>query len=167
MEISTQNLDEHAIRQSVTSSYTTLKSLIEEQLVRLPTEKLYATLVEGEWTIMESLTHIIEFMPYWADEIAKLVAQPGKNFGRTKEDIARIRAIEEHKHDSLETTSSALTRSYTYLDGVLGTLKESNLELKGHHSKFGEQTLAWFIKDFVTDHLTNHIEQLKRTIQTV
>jgi len=165
MAMSIQNPNVQAFRQSVTASYTKLNRLIEERLTRLPTEKLYATLVDGEWTIMESLAHIIEFMPYWADESAKLVAQPGKNFGRTKEGEARIRAIEEHKHDSLATARSTLMRSYTYLDEVLGTLKDSDLELKGHHSKFGDQTLAWFLKDFVTDHLTNHLEQLNRCVE--
>ncbi len=167
MVTNTDNPHVQAIRQSVTSSYTELNRLIAERLMRLPTQKLYATLVEGEWTIMESVAHIIEFMPYWGDEIAKLVALPGQNFGRTKEDEARIRAIEQHKLDSLETARGALARSYTYLDEVLGTLKDNDLELKGHHSKFGEQTLAWFIKDFVTDHLTNHLEQLSRVLEVV
>jgi len=153
MAMSTQNPNVQIIRQSVTSLYTELNRLIEERLMHLLTEKLYATLIENEWTIMESLAHIIEFMHYWADESAKLVAQPGKNFGRTKEDEARICAIEEHKHDSLEIARSTLEGSYTYLDEVLGTLKDSDLELKGHHSKFGDQALAWFLKDFVTDHL--------------
>ncbi|GAC1648590.1 MAG: hypothetical protein NVS4B12_17040 [Ktedonobacteraceae bacterium] len=165
MVTSTNNPDVRAIRQSVTSSYTELNRLIEERLIGLPTQNLYATPVDGEWTIMESLAHIIEFMHYWGDEIAKLVAQPGQNFGRTHKDEARIRAIDEHKHDSLDTARGALTRSYTYLDEVLGTLKDSDLELKGRHSKSGEQTLAWFIKDFVTDHLTNHIEQLNRCLE--
>jgi hypothetical protein len=144
-----------------------LKHLFEQRLLPLPEQILYTTLVEGEWTLMESLAHIIEFMPYWGDEIAKLVARPGQNFGRIKEDTGRIRAIEVHKHDSLETAYNALTRSYIYLDEVLGTLKDSDLTLKGRHSKFGEQTLAWFIKDFVTDHLTNHIEQLNKCLQAV
>ncbi len=80
MAMSTQNPNVQIIRQSVTSLYTELNRLIEERLMHLLTEKLYATLIENEWTIMESLAHIIEFMHYWADESAKLVAQPGKNF---------------------------------------------------------------------------------------
>lgn len=160
------NPDVQAIRLSVTSSYTELNRLIEERLMSLlPEQKLYVTLVEGEWTIMESFAHIIEFMPYWGDEIKKLVAQPGKKFGRTQDDEARIHAIEEHKQDSLDTMRGALTRSYTYLDEVLGTLKDGDLDLKGHHPRYGEQTIAWFIKDFVTDHLTNHINQLKSCLE--
>ena len=167
MVTNTDNPNVQTIRQSVVSSYTELNRLLEQRLRYLPEQALYTTLVEGEWTLMESLAHIIEFMPYWGDEIAKLVAEPGKNFGRTKEDEARIHAIEKHKDDLLETAGGALTRSYTYLDEVLSTLKDSDLERKGYHSKFGEQTLTWFIKDFVTDHLKNHIEQLNRCLEAV
>lgn len=165
--MSTDNPNIQAIRQSVTSSYNELIWLIEAKLTHLPSNKLYETLMEGEWTLMESLAHIIEFMPYWGDEAVKLVAQPGQNFGRTQKDEARIHAIEEHKQDTLEKAHGALTRSYTYLDEVLETLKDSDLELKGHHPKFGEQTLAWFLKDFVTDHLTNHIEQINRCLDAL
>lgn len=63
-------------------------------------------------------------MPYWGDEIA----QPGQNFGRTKEDEPRIHAIEVHKHDLLEATRAVLARGYTYLDEVLNTLKDNDLK---------------------------------------
>ncbi len=164
MTTSRENPNVQAIRQSVTTSYKELQQLLQEQLVHLPTQKLYETSIEDEWTLMESLAHIIEFMPYWGDEIVKLVAQPGQNFGRTHKDAARNQAIENHKQDTLNETEHALERSYQYLDKALSTLKDSDLELKGHHSKFGDQTLAWFIKDFVTDHLTNHLEQMNRCL---
>ena len=33
-------------------------------------EKLYQRPAENEWTLMENIAHIIEFMPYWGNEIA-------------------------------------------------------------------------------------------------
>ena len=167
MTTSTENPRVEAIRQSVTSSYDELHLLLQRQLTPLPAKKLYETAVEGEWTLMESLAHIIEFMPYWGDEIVKLVAKPGQKFGRTQGDEARIRAIEDHKQDTLDEAQDALERSYRYLDMALSTLKDSDLELQGHHPRFGDQTLAWFIKDFVTDHLTNHIEQMNRSLEEI
>jgi len=164
MTTNRENPNVEAIRQSVTSSYNEIHQLVQEHLMLLPTHKLYETSIEGEWTLMESLAHIIEFMPYWADEIVKLVAKPGQNFGRTQKDEARIHAIEKHKQDTLDQARGTLERSYVYLDKALNTLQDSDLELTGHHSKFGEQTLAWFIKDFVTDHLTNHIAQMHRCL---
>lgn len=156
----TNNPRVDAIRQSVRGSYDEINQLVEDHLTKMDSDLLYQSPAPGEWTLMESLAHIVEFMPYWADEIVKLVAHPGQNFGRTKEDEARIRAIKEHDADSLDQAHIALSDSYGYLDRVLGTLQDSDLELTGHHSKFGEQSLGWFIRDFVTDHLINHIEQM-------
>src|SRR5215467_10063502 len=117
------------IRRSVQSSYDELNLLIADHLTALDPAKLYQQPAENEWTIMQSLAHVVEFMPYWANEIEKLVAAPGQNFGR------------------------ALPSSYAHLEQVLGKLKDSDLELTGHHPRFGDKTLAWFIEDFVTHHL--------------
>ena len=167
MSTSTDNPEVHAIRQSVANSYTELMHLIVTRLAHLDASKLYEIPEPGEWSIMESLAHISEFMPYWADEIDKLVENPGQKFGRTKEDPDRIHAIEEHKEDALDAAQASLASSYTRLDQELSTLKDSDLTLKGVHPKFGEQTLAWFIQDFVTGHLTNHLEQMGRAVAAV
>ena len=98
---------------------------------------------------------------------AKLVANPGQNFGRTALHEGRLRAINEHGRDSLEQIKAALPGSYARLEDVLGSLKDSDLELTGQHSKFGEKSLEWFIEDFVTGHLINHLEQIKGCLAAV
>jgi uncharacterized damage-inducible protein DinB len=155
------------IRRSVQISYDELNRLLAERLETLDPAKLYQRPADNEWTIMESLAHIVEFMPYWADEIEKLVAVPGQNFGRTLQDIRRLRAISEHGSDDLERIRAALPGSYARLEQVLGELKDSDLELTGHHSRFGGQALAWFIEDFVTHHLTSHLEQLNHCLEMI
>ena len=167
MTTSTNNSKVEEIRHSVQSSYAELNRLIAECLATLDPAKLYQQPAENEWTIMEGLAHIVEFMPYWADEIEKLVAAPGQNFGRTMQDAGRLQAIDEHGSDDLEQIRAALPGSYARLAQVLGELKDNNLELTGHHSRFGDQTLAWFIEDFVTHHLTSHLEQLSACLAAV
>jgi len=46
-------------------------------------------------------------------------------------------------------------------------LKDSDLALTGHHIKFGENTLEWFIEEFVTGHLRSHIDQTKACLAKV
>src|SRR5713101_4964748 len=167
MTTSTSNPKVEAIRRSVQSSYNELNRFIAEELVTLDPVKFYQRPAENEWTIMESLAHIVEFMPYWADEIEKLVAAPGQNFGRTMHDAGRLQAINEHGSDDLVQIRAALPGSYAHLEQVLSELKDSDLELTGHHSRFGDQTLAWFIEDFVTHHLTGHLEQLNHCLALV
>ena len=167
MTTSTNNHKVEEIRRSVRISYDELNRLIIERLATLDPAKLYQRPAGNEWTIIESLAHIVEFMPYWADEIEKLVAAPGQNFGRTMQDAGRLQAIDEHGSDNLEQIRAALPGSYARLAQVLGELKDNNLELTGHHSRFGDQTLAWFIEDFVTHHLTSHLEQLSACLAVV
>src|SRR6266700_2970354 len=96
MTASINNSKVDEIRHSVQSSYAELNRLIAERLATLDPAKLYQQPAENEWTIMEGLAHIVEFMPYWADEIEKLVAALGQNFGRTMQDSRRLQAINEH-----------------------------------------------------------------------
>ncbi len=167
MTTSATNPKIDAIRRNVQASYNELNQFITEQLTSCDSDKLYQRPAEDEWTLMESLAHIDEFMPYWANEIEKLVATPGQNFGRTMQDERRLQAISQHGSDNLQHIRATLPNSYARLDQVLSHLKDSDLVLTGHHSRYGDQTLEWFIKDFVTDHLSNHLEQMRRCLAEV
>ena len=116
---------------------------------------------------MQNLAHIVEFMPYWASEIEKLVAEPGSNFGRTPEDVGRLQGISEHEMASLSKIKAALPGSYHRLDEVLKKLKDSDLELTGIHVRYGEKPLDWLIEEFVTNYLRGHVEQIKSSIASV
>jgi DinB superfamily len=150
-----------AIREHVWNSDTELLQLIDGPLARINANKLYKSPAETEWTIMQNLAHIVEFMPYWAGEIEKLVAEPGRNFGRAPQDVGRLQGISDHEMDSLKGIKAALPGSYARLDEVLRGLKDSDLELTGKHVKYGEKTLDWIIEEFVTGHLSGHVEQIK------
>src|SRR5258707_15214172 len=161
MSTTPANPKTEAIRQSVQKSYADLNQLIDGPLASLDTSKLYQVPAENEWSIMQNLAHIVEIMPYWANEIEKLLAHPRQNFGRTQQHEGRLKAIDEHGRDSLEQIKALLPGSYARLQEVLGTLKDSDLELTGVHPRFGEKSLDWFIEDFVTGHLIAHLEQIK------
>jgi len=152
------------IREDAWRSYERFNELVNGALEQLEPEKLYASPGGDEWTIMENLAHIVEFMPYWANEIAALVAQPGKSFGRTQQDEGRLGALRAHGHDSLEQIRAAMPGSYERLDEVLASLKDSDLEITGMHVRLGEKSLAWFIEDFVTGHLRAHLDQIRNAI---
>src|SRR6266702_7821089 len=113
-----------AIRENVQNSDTELLQLIDGPLTSIDASKLYQSPAENEWTIMQNLSHIVEFMPYWAGEIEKLVAAPGQNFGRTMQHEGRMRAVNEHVRDSLAQIKEALPGSYVRLEDVLGGLKD-------------------------------------------
>lgn len=155
------------IREHVQHSYAELNELLEGPIAMRYATKLYQTPTANEWTIMESLAHIVEFMPYWANEVAQLVARPGQNFGRTMQHEGRLAALREHSHDTIAQARAALPGSYAHLDEVLSHLRDSDLQLTGHHVKFGERTLEWFIDEFITEHLHNHVVQLRECLAAI
>jgi len=165
MTTSSSNPKVAAIRQNVQKSYDALNQLIDGPLSQLEPEKLYQSSGGDEWTIMENLAHIVEFMPYWAGEIAKLVAQPGQKFGRVQTDERRLKVIRDHAHDSLAQIKALLPASYVPLQETLANLQDSDLQLTGVHSKYGEKPLEWFMEDFVSGHLRAHLVQMKSTFQ--
>lgn len=167
MSTAPANPNVEAIRLSVQKSYTELNRLIDGPLASSGPDKLYKAPVENEWSIMQNLAHIVEFMPYWANEIEKLVATPGQNFGRTAQNEGRLQAIREHGSDSLDQIKAALPGSYARLEEVLSKLKDSDLELTGHHIKYEDKSLEWFIEEFVTQHLIDHLEQIKMCLAAV
>jgi len=167
MSTTPANPNVEAIRLSAQKSYSDLMQLIDGPLTRLDRSKLYKVPAENEWTIMQGLAHIAEFMPYWAGEIEKLVAEPGRKFGRAMQDEGRLRGVSEHETDSLEYIKRALPGSYARLDEVLGKLKDRDLELTGQHIRYGEKPLAWFIEEFVTGHLSGHVGQIKECLEAV
>ena len=167
MNTAPANPNVEAIRLSVQKSYAELNQLIDGPLASLDSAKLYQPPVENEWSIMQNLAHVVEIMPYWANEIEKLVARPGQNFGRTMQHEGRLQAIREHGSDSLQQMKAALPASYARLQEVLSKLTDSNLELTGMHSRYGEKSLDWFIEEFVTQHLINHVEQIRMCLAVV
>ncbi len=152
------------IRRAVQTAFANLLSLLSTSLAALEPGRLYLAPGPASWSVMENLAHIREFMPYWANEVAKLVASPGQPFGRTQQDEGRLRAIREHGHDNLAAIQSALPASYAVLERVLSTLTDADLELTGVHVKFGERTLGWFIDEFIVRHLQDHIEQIRECL---
>ncbi len=79
----------------------------------------------------------------------------------------RLRAIEEHSHDSLQQIKALLPPSYGRLQEVLSKLKDSDLQSTGVHVRYGEKSLDWFIEEFVTGHLIAHLEQMRADLAAV
>lgn len=156
-----------AIRQDVAASYDAINHLIDGPLAALPPEKLYQEPAKNEWTIMENLAHVVEFMPYWANEAMKVVAEPGRSFGRVATNERRIKEIADHAHDNLEQIKAMLPISYARLQEVMARLQDKDLSVTGKHIRQGEKALASFIEDFITGHLRAHIRQIEEAIQAL
>ena len=152
------------IRHRVRISYHELHQFLDGPAAHIDPARVYQAPGAEEWTLMENLAHIAEFLPYWGDQIASLAAHPGQKFGRDQKHEGRLRAIAEHASDSMAQAKAALSEGYQHLDTVLGQLQDSDLEVTGQHSKLGEHDVAWFIDEFIVRHLANHVLQMKNCL---
>ncbi|MFC6604504.1 DinB family protein [Ectobacillus funiculus] len=53
-----------------------------------------------EWSVMQILCHLVEAVPYWLDEIERLLETPGKEWGRGLQHEGRLAAVNKSKVDS-------------------------------------------------------------------
>ncbi len=164
MSTSPANPKVEAIQESVRDSIATLHLLITGTLHSIDAGKLYQSPAADEWTIMQNLAHIVEFMPYWAGEVDKVLAEPGCLFGRTPDNAGRLQGISQHELDTLSKIDAALSESYAKLDEVLRKLQDSDLELIGNHVRYGEKSIGWLIDDLIVDHLKGHVEQIQQNL---
>ncbi len=162
--MATSNPKVEEIRRTVHASYNELNQFLDGPAAQVDPARIYQSPGSEEWTLMENLAHIGEFLPYWGDQIAKLAAHPGQQFGRMQKDEVRLRAIAEHASESMAQTRATLSEGYEHLDEVLGQLQDSDLEVTGQHSTMGEHNVAWFIDEFIIRHLANHILQMQQCL---
>src|SRR5437867_4465155 len=112
----TNNPQVDALREQIRTSYMDLLQLIDGPLAALEPGQLYQQPFDDEWTIMENLAHIAEFLPYWVDEVNKVIATPDYRFGRTAEDVGRLAAVRDHGHDALKKLRANLEKGYAHTD---------------------------------------------------
>lgn len=123
-------------------------------------DDLYRPPPDGEWTVMENLVHVVEFLPYWAEQLHQVIAHPGEPFGRTHEDPERIAAVEDHARDALPEVLERLRRSAETAQTSLRAIPDDAWDRTGVHRR-GEMTLREITAFFLVDHLTDHIEQAR------
>lgn len=120
----------------------------------------------GEWTAAESLAHMAEFLPYWAD-VAREVSrrtEAGRPFGRTHEDPDRIAFVAEHAGDPLPKTLATLEAALERTTRLLREIREEDLERTGVHARRGEMSVRRIIDEFIVKHLDDHASQAESAL---
>ncbi|MEA2677882.1 MAG: hypothetical protein QOJ81_2023 [Chloroflexota bacterium] len=107
--------------------------------------------------------HLAEFMPYWLDQLEKVVNQYGGQpvpFGRTKADAARLEGIASGLGmpiaDQMASVRQAIEMARNYLAG----LTPGQWEAMGLHARRGEMGVPDIVRTFMVDHLEEHADQL-------
>jgi uncharacterized damage-inducible protein DinB len=143
-----------------------VQQLIQE-IERLPADVLYRAPGPGEWSVMSTLAHLQEMLPYWAHQAERVVNAPGQPFGRTHDDPQRIGAVEQHGQDSLDAIVPRIRASLAECVQTLRSLPAEGWTLAGQHPSRGTMTVEDFVDAFLVGHAEAHAAQTQATLQAL
>lgn len=154
------NLQEaiHSIHQTLDQIIATTKDMSPELLMWKP--------AEDKWSVMEVLAHVEEAIPYWLDEINRLIERPGTEWGRGLQDEKRLAAIAMAGSRSLDEVLSSLENIKGQVAEVLNTIPKEALlrEAPSRNPRFGIKPLTFVIEHLLVEHVDTHVKQIKRNL---
>jgi len=115
-----------------------------------------------EWDRGQLLSHLVEMLDYWVDELERVVAKHDgvEPFGRTKETPSRLERIESGRHDAVAAQLDAIDAGVERAVGFMRGLAAPDWEVVGVHPRLGPMTVADSVERFIVAHMEEHREQL-------
>ncbi len=122
---------------------------------------------EDKWSIIEVLCHVEEAIPYWLDEVTKLLEAPGSEWGRGLQDEARLAALSKAGTRPLGEVWAAIEQSKDQAQSVLSplTVEQLQKESPSRNPRFGTKKLSFVIEHLLVDHAVVHLKQINRNIE--
>ncbi|MFP5114013.1 DinB family protein [Bacillaceae bacterium C204] len=159
---------------TVNDSIQTIQQLLDqviEKVKGLPDEVLRWNPSEDEWSIMQILSHLVEAVPYWLDEIELLLETPGKEWGRGLQQDARLEAVRKEKvaRLSLAEVLSELDQVKTRVEHTLGQLDSKKLsrQAPSRNPRFGTKPISFIVDHLLVEHISKHYGQIERNLSKV
>ncbi len=122
---------------------------------------------EDKWSIKEVLCHVNEAIPYWLDEVTKLIDKPGVEWGRGLQDEQRLAALAKANSRSFDEVVTAIEASKKQVQLVLSPITETQLqqESPSRNPRFGTKPLSFVIDHLLVEHVIVHLKQIQRNIE--
>ena len=117
-----------------------------------------------QWEASQIWAHLAEFIPYWIEQLQQInaayVSEPVP-FGRTKQDEARIAAIEIGRHRPLADLWAVISADIAQLDAFLAGLSTTDWAVVGVHPSLGVMDAPAIVDRFLVAHIEEHVQQLE------
>ncbi|MGE7764111.1 DinB family protein [Peribacillus sp. NPDC096540] len=159
--------------QSIGTSIQSFQQSIDhilETTANLSEKTIRCNPTEGEWSIMQILSHIAEAIPYWLGEVETVVATPGSKWGRGLQDPARLAAVTDTEKLSVDEVLKQVDELKYKVESGLGKLDEETLSKESPHrnfAKFGNKPVSYIVDHFIDDHVSGHYDQIKRNLSKI
>ena len=122
---------------------------------------------EEEWSILQIITHLNEAVPYWLDEVDRVIAAPGSKWGRGLTDADRVAAVAAPDQLNVEEEIATLKGLQQQVSDRVSNLSEAQLNAENPHrnfEKFGNKPVSFMVDHFITVHANTHYGQVQRNL---
>lgn len=165
MKMTTTVLNEklETFKKNIDQIVTVLKNTEEATLYSKPSET--------EWSAMQIVSHILEAVDFWVEDLEALLVVPGAKWGRNHEHVRRLAAVDENVVSRLKK-DAAITKLLNLVPRVEATLarvKEEDLEktAPSYNANFDGKPLSFLVDHLIVKHVTGHYEQMLRHLDKV
>jgi uncharacterized damage-inducible protein DinB len=132
----------------------------------LPGDMLYWHPSPEEWSVMDNLCHIEEFIPFWMGEIETIVVDPTQLWGRNQAHEGRLAAVRDTSRRELGEVLRAVSERTGKAAASLRALGDVALqtEATSRNPRWGVKPAQFIVDELLVGHLKNHRGQVQRTI---
>ncbi len=131
-------------------------------------QRLRAIPGQNEWTVLQTLGHCAELIPYWLSQ-CRIVIQAGAGdpprFGRTLDDAGRLAGVERGSAgnpDELLTQVQAEARRGATAIRALTTEERGR---KGITRRGEEMSVGDIVERFIVAHAEEHLKQIREALR--
>jgi uncharacterized damage-inducible protein DinB len=126
---------------------------------------------ETEWSAMQIVSHILEAVHFWVEDLEALLVVPGAKWGRNHEHVRRLAAVDENVVSRIkkEAAITALQSLVPKVEAALVKVTEEDLvkTAPSYNPNFDGKPLSFLVDHLIVKHVTGHYGQLIRHLEKV
>ena len=133
-----------------------------ESVATLGSDRLYELPGEGEWSAMQTLAHVAEFVPFWAARALEFAngRLGDRPFDRTPDEwSSRSAAVAQHGSDALTTMLARLQSSRDEAVATLRAIPDAAWTRLATDDNGEQHELAAWIARRLLGHVESHVRQ--------
>jgi hypothetical protein len=123
---------------------------------------------ENEWTVLQTLGHCVEMIPYWLRQCHMLIQANGEElprFGRTPDSAERLAGVERGAVGNPDELIEQLKIETRNAVAEIRGWASAELAKKGMHARWGEMSVEEIIERLIVVHLEEHLKQIQDALK--
>jgi uncharacterized damage-inducible protein DinB len=139
---------------------------IETKVKPLPRAWLSWRPAADVWSILDILSHMEEFVPYWTGQIMAIVYHSDQEWGRTHADPDRLEAVADTDRRELLDVLASIRNRVDSMRNRLLPLSDETLEItaRSRNPRWETKPASFILDHLLVQHVVNHSAQIQRNI---